>query len=330
MGGRGRHVEVSQPVDLLVLGWGKGGKTLAAHAAREGRKVALVERSADMVGGACINVACIPTKILVHESLQRSRDEQRGLDDDAEAAFEAAVTRRDTLTSAMRHKNFDLLDGLDSVLLVQGQATFTGEREVLVTGGEETLRLTAETVVINTGSRAAVPSIEGATIGGRIHDSTTVQHVEPRPARLVVVGGGYVGLELAGVFARFGTDVVVLDRGDRPLAREDEDVAEAVVDALAQDGVRIVSRADVTSLEESADAVHVTAEVAGEVATYDAEAVLLAVGRVPVTDGLGLEVAGIATDGAGWVVVDERLRTSAPGVLAVGDVNGGPQFTYVS
>lgn len=204
------------------------------------------------------------------------------------------------LTRAMRAKNFQLLDELDSVLLVSGHATFTGEREVLVTGGADTLRLSAETVPINTGSRPAVPAIQGARVGGGVHDSTTLQHVQPLPRSLIVVGGGYVGLEFASMFAHYGAAVTVLDRGARPLRREDPEQAE------------------------------VTCTADGRTVTRGAEAVLLALGRVPATEGLGLDRAGVNVDERGFVRVDEHLRTTAGGVYALGDINGGPQFTYVS
>ena len=311
-------------VDLLVIGWGKGGKTLAADAARRGMRVAVVEQSEGRVGGTCINVACVPTKILIHEA------ESRRDSDDAATAFAAAVERRDTLTSAMRAKNFEMLDSLDSVLLVSGHARFTGDREVLVTGGDETLHLTAETVIVNTGTRPAVPDIDGAHVGGRIHDSETIQHVAPVPSSLVVVGGGYVGLEFASIFAQFGAAVHVVDRGERPLRHEDADVAETAAAILHDDGVRFVAGATVTKIDDDGDRARVTFDASDGPKTVDADAVLLALGRSPVTEDLGLENAGVTTDAAGYVIVDEQLRTSAPGVFALGDVNGGPQFTYVS
>lgn len=311
-------------VDLLVIGWGKGGKTLAGTAARKGQKVALIEQSDDRIGGTCINVACVPTKILVHDA------EKRRSTDDIDDYFAAAVTRRDTLTGAMRKKNFSMLDQLDSVLLVSGKATFTAEREVHVTGGSETLTLTADTVLINTGTSPTIPSIEGASVGGRIHNSETLQHVSPLPRTLVVVGGGYVGLEFASMFAHFGSQVTVLDRGERPLKAEDDDVANTAAEILRGDGVTVVSRASVISVSDGAETARVTYELAGERQTADADAVLLALGRTPVTAELGLDRAGVRTDDHGFIVVDEHLRTSADGVFALGDVNGGPQFTYIS
>lgn len=322
--GEADRTEHTEHVDLLVIGWGKGGKTLAGTAARKGLRVAVVEQSREMIGGGCINIACVPTKILVHDA------EQRRADDDPDAWFDRAVQRRDTLTGAMRAKNKSMLADLDQVLLVFGTAAFTGERTVRVSGGEDRLELTAGTVVINTGSKPSVPPIEGAHIGGRVHTSETIQHISPRPRRLVVVGGGYVGLEFASMFAQFGSEVTVLDRGERPLKQEDADVAEEALSALTDAGVKVVSGAEVTAIVDGADSVRIEHEVSGNEERIEADAVLLALGRTPMTAELALTDAGIDTDDAGFVIVDERLRTSAEGVFAVGDVNGGPQFTYIS
>lgn len=311
-------------VDLIVIGWGKAGKTLAGTAARKGRRVALIEQSADMIGGSCINIACVPTKILIHDAELR-RDA-----DDPDEYFAGAVSRRDTLTGAMRKKNFSLLDELDSVLLVSGSATFTGEREVQVTGGEESLQLSADTVIINTGSRPALPPFDGAQLGGRLYSSETLQHVSPLPRSLVVVGGGYVGLEFASMFAQYGSEVTVLDRGERPLRNEDADVARTAAEALRDDGITITSGATVTAVADGTDRARVTYRVEGREQSIETEAVLLALGRAPATESLGLERAGVRIDDRGYVTVDKHLRTSASGVYAVGDVNGGPQFTYVS
>lgn len=292
--------------------------------ARAGRRVAVVEQSDAMIGGACINVACIPTKILVHDA------ENRRDTDDRESTFAAAVSRRDTLTGAMRKKNYSMLSELDSVLLVSGRAEFTGPREVRVTGGSDTMQIAADTVVINTGSVANIPPIPGAKIAGRVHDSRSLQHVSPFPSSLVVVGGGYIGLEFASMFAQFGSQVTVLDRGTRPLAAEDRDVADVIVSALADKGVTIVNDAQVTGIDDGDDHARVTYAHDGADHSIDADAVLLAVGRAPATADLGLEQAGVEVDARGSVVVDDHLRTSADGVFALGDVTGGQMFTYLS
>lgn len=180
------------------------------------------------------------------------------------------------------------------------------------------MTITADTVVVNTGSIANIPPIYGAKLGGRIHDSKSLQHVAPSPGRLVIVGGGYIGLEFGSMFAHFDSQVTVLDRGPRPLANEDDDVAEVVAQALADDGATIINDASVAAVNYGAEAATVTYEVSRETETIGAEAVLLAVGRKP------------ATDERGFITTDERLRPSAEGVFAFGDDNDGPMFTYIS
>jgi pyruvate/2-oxoglutarate dehydrogenase complex dihydrolipoamide dehydrogenase (E3) component len=191
----------------------------------------------------------------------------------------------------------------------------------------------ATTVVVNTGSVPMLPPIDGAAASLRVYDSTALQHVDPLPRRLLVVGGGYVGLEFAGMFAHFGSQVTLVDHHDELMPGEDRDVADAVQALLQEQGVEIVLGAETTSVRDDGSAgvsVAVSSDGSGAARELVADAVLLATGRRPATDDLGLDKAGIRTDERGYIVVDERLRTSVPGVFAVGDVNGGPQFTYVS
>lgn len=310
-------------LDLLVIGWGKGGKTLAGTAARAGQRVAIVEASAQMYGGTCINIGCVPTKTLIHDA-----ENNTGNDFDPQY-FQTAVARRDKLTAAMRAKNFSMLDDLEAVMTITGRATFIGPRRIKVEAGNESLELEAKRIIINTGALPAIPDLGGARVGGRIHDSTTLQHA-PLPQRLVVVGGGYVGTEFASMFAHFGSKVTVLDRGARALKREDEDVAAEVLSALSDVDVEVRTGASVQRIEEDGATARVHYEQHGEARSIEADAVLIALGRKPATAGLGLETAGIELTDSGAIKVDEHLATSAPGVYALGDVNGGPQFTYVS
>ncbi|WP_174524594.1 FAD-dependent oxidoreductase [Nocardioides jensenii] len=305
--------------DLLVIGWGKAGKTLAKTLGSQGRSVVMVEQSDQMYGGTCINIGCVPTKALVHRAELR-----RGSDGPAEW-FDSAVGARDALIAKLRAKNHAMLDEVDAVTLVDGRARFVGPREVEVAAGDDRLRIAAETVIVNTGTVPARPDLPGAE-GPRIFDSTTLQHVEPLPEHLVIVGGGFIGLEFAGMFARFGSQVTLLNAAERLLPREDEDVAEAVAACLADAGVEVVDEVRATAFTD--DGTRVTVEHEG--GKIPADAVLLATGRSPATDGLDLATAGIDVDERGFITVDEHLRTSADGVYAVGDVNGGPQFTYIS
>lgn len=311
-------------VDLLVIGWGKGGKTLAGVLGRAGRSVALVEQSDQMYGGTCINIACVPTKTLVHQA------ELRQPDDDPASYFAASVTFRDTLIGKLRKRNHEMLATVDTVTLIDGHARFVGPHEVEIAGGDERLLVRAETIVINTGTVPAVPPIEGVQGNARVYDSTTLQHVDPLPERLVIVGAGFIGLEFAGMFAHYGSQVTVLNSGERLLARQDADVAAEVEEVMAGQGVVFVHGARANGVEDAGDHAVVRYDGPEGAAEIEAEAVLLATGRTPATEGLGLEAAGIETDERGFVRVDDQLRTSVPGVYAIGDVNGGPQFTYIS
>lgn len=304
-------------VDLLVIGWGKAGKTLAKRYVATGRSVALVERDPAMYGGTCINVACVPTKDLVVSA------EVRRPTDDPAAYFARAVTDRDTLIGGLNAANHGMLEGVATLL--DGHSRFTGPKQVTVRTAEGEVVVTAENIVVGTGAVPARPDIPGATLP-RVYDSTTIQHAEPFPERLVVVGAGSVGLEFANMFALFGADVTLLDSRDALLPGAEPVVAQAVEDVLSRRGVTVRHDARVRSIEQEGDRLRVV--LAGD--RVEADAVLLATGRTPVTGDLGLEVAGIATDNEGFIVVDDRLRTSADGVFAVGDVNGGPQFTYIS
>lgn len=309
--------------DVIIIGWGKGGKTLAAALADQGQAVAMIERSQDMYGGACINVACIPTKALIHSAETRTGD---GYDS---AIFDEAVGSRNSLTAAMRGKNFSMLDSRETVTVIDGEASFTGPKTLKVTAGEDVMEVSAETIIINTGSVPRLPHVAGAEIGGRIHTSITLQQA-PLPKHLIIVGGGFIGLEFASMFSQFGSEVTVLDRSRRPLLRIDRDVAFEVVKSLHDSGVRIVSGADVFRISQSADCAQIQYLWNEQEQTVRGDAVLMALGRRPDTEVLNLAAAGIDTAENGAVLVDKHLRTSVPGIYAVGDVNGGPQFTYIS
>ncbi|GAA3738851.1 FAD-dependent oxidoreductase [Leifsonia bigeumensis] len=311
-------------VEVLVIGWGKGGKTLAGALGRQGRTIALVEQSESMYGGGCINIACVPTKDLVHSAAERRPG------DDPQTWFTDAVAGRDDLTARLRARNHAMLADVDAVTLIDGRARFVGPHEVEVTAGSDLLHIRAGSIVINTGTVPATPAIAGASESARVYDSTTIQHVEPLPERLLIVGGGYVGLEFAGMFAHFGSQVTVVDHGERLMRHEDRDVADTVQALLEESGVEFVLDADVERIEDEPDAATVVVATADDIRRLTVDAVLVATGRKPTTDGLDLEAAGIAVDDRGFVVVDDRLQTSVPGVFAVGDINGGPQFTYIS
>jgi pyruvate/2-oxoglutarate dehydrogenase complex dihydrolipoamide dehydrogenase (E3) component len=316
--------------DLLVIGFGKGGKTVAAAMGRLGRRVVMVEQSDQMYGGTCINIGCVPTKALIHHASSRPRNA------DPRSWYTDSVAKTAALTTVMRGKNFQMLDTLDSVTVVTGTAVFLDEKRVEVTAGDDRLEITADTIVINTGAQNLVPDIPG--LRGSVHLATATELISTAdlPRRLTVIGGGYQGIEFAAMLRSYGTEVTVLEAGSRILPREDEDVAREVERILTDEGVTLLTGVRVTRVRDTADAatVHYEADgaegTAGVVGAVEADVVLAAAGRAPRTADLRLDAAGVRTTERGAVAVDEYLRTSRPHIFAVGDVNGGPQFTYIS
>ena len=318
--------------DLVVVGGGKAGKSLAMLRAKKGDKVFMVER--DKIGGTCINVACIPTKTLV--SSARRLAEVRtaaayGVDlpgaDLASAGvdLEALRARKESVVGGMveAHKKMFAAPGLDFVL---GTAKFVGPKTVEAKLADGSVRVVeGEKVLINTGTTPAIPPIEGLSDVDYWTSEDALRLTEI-PDRLVILGGGVIGVEMASMMAAFGADVTLIEGGEHILAREDADVAEEMAANLAAQGVtvRTGERAVRVSSGGEGIVVHTTAgEVSGT-------RLLVALGRTPATKGLGLEAAGVELTERGFVKVDSRLETTAPGVYAAGDVAGTPQFTHAS
>ncbi|MEU9979563.1 FAD-dependent oxidoreductase [Streptomyces sp. NPDC051014] len=311
--------------DLLVIGFGKGGKTLAAAMGRAGKRVVMVEQSALLYGGTCINIACVPTKALIHRASQRPDDVE------PRAWYEAAVASTDAMTAKMRDKNFRMLDTLDTVTVVTGTASFLDEKRIEVAAGEDRLEITAEAIVINTGAEPLVPDIPGLRESACLITNTDLVRSPIMPRRVAVIGGGYQGLEFAALLSRYGIPVTVFESSERILRREDDDVARAAEAILREEGIQFVTGARVTEVVDGDGVATVTYRThEGDQGTIEAEAVLVGTGRSPRTAELRLEAAGVRTDDQGAIQVDTYLRTSRPHIFAVGDVNGGPQFTYVS
>ena len=311
--------------DLAVVGFGKGGKTLAAALAKARERVVMIEQSDQMYGGTCINIGCVPTKALVYQAEHPDRRQ------DPAHWYEQAIAKKSTLTALLRAKNFAMLDTPETSTVITGRATFADPHTLLVTAGADQLRVRAETIVVNTGSEPVQPPIPGLRESKYVVTSTGLLTRTPRPSELVILGGGFIAVEFASMHAAFGTKVTLLHHGERLVHDEDTDVSAAVEELLTEAGVRVLTGVAVRQVSDLEAAARVTYEgrdgtrsmVAGDV-------VLAALGRRPATAGLGLERVGIAVDDRGAIVVDEYLRTSLPHVFAVGDVNGGPQFTYVS
>lgn len=310
--------------DLVVVGFGKGGKTLAGTLAKQGQRVVMVEQSDRMYGGTCINIGCVPTKSMVYRGEHLTGPLPRP------AAYEAAVHATADLTAELRALNYATLDVLPSATVLTGPARFLDPHTVDVRVDDAMVTVTGRTIVVGTGSEPIWPDIPGLRTNPRATTSTDLLVTEGLPPRLVVLGGGYVGLEFAAMYASYGSEVTVIERHENVLGKEDDDVAGCARETLAESGVTIITSAQVSGVRDDPEAAVVEYVKDGVSQALSADKILVALGRRPVTAELGLEAAGIATRADGSIVVDEHLRTSQPHVFAVGDVNGGPQFTYVS
>ena len=292
--------------DIVVIGFGKAGKTLAAKFSKSGKSVALIEKDKNMYGGTCINVGCIPSKRLITDALKAPKGEF----EEKAQHYKETVAEKKKLTAALNKANYDKIAST-GVEIIDGTASFKDNQHITVSTKDGNVEIEAEKFIINTGSVTVIPKIEGVDSKG-VYTSESIMNLEELPKRLTIVGGGYIGLEFASMYADFGSKVTVVQDGDVFLPREDEDIAKAIREVLEAKSVEIVTGAKVTKAEEG----KLYYEVAGESKTLESDAILLAVGRRP-------------TD-RGAVETDEHLKTSADNIWAAGDVCGKLQFTYIS
>lgn len=313
--------QVKQHYHNLIIGFGKGGKTLAAYLARQGEEVAVVERSEMMYGGTCINVACIPSKSLITSA-------EKGIQ------YGDAFKTKNALTSLLRKKNYDALEEHPLITVITGTASFLElahhVRIVLKDSGDDVI-VTAERIFINTGTEPFMPDIAGLKTSKRVFTSASLMDQSGLPKTLIIVGGGFIGLEFADMYAKFGAQVTILDHKKEFLPKEDNDVADEIYRILTEKNIKIVTGVSVQRIEDSAQGTVVQFEkIDGTTGKIEGEAILIAAGRKANVGGLNLPAAGIKTDERGFVMVDEGLRTNVNSIWAIGDVNGGPQFTYIS
>jgi pyruvate/2-oxoglutarate dehydrogenase complex dihydrolipoamide dehydrogenase (E3) component len=318
--------------DVLVFGSGTGGKLTAWTSAGEGLRTAVVERR--LIGGSCPNIACLPTKNVVHSAkvadfVRHDRDFGSGT---APPTIEMAEVR------ARKRR---MVDGLVSMHidkykqsgaeLVFGEGSFVGPKTIQVrlnNGGVRTLQ--GDRVFLNLGTHAAIPDIPG------LRAAKPLTHVEALeldrlPSHLIVLGGGYVGLEFAQAFVRFGSRVTILERGPQMLPREDKDLADSVMELLHLDGVDVRLNVEVKQVEgASGDSVRMTLATSAGTSHLEGSDILVAIGRTPNTENIGLDKTGVTLDARGFIQVNTRLETTAPGIWALGECAGSPQFTHIS
>lgn len=320
--------------DDIVIGGGKAGKTLAPALAANGRKTALVERSLTMIGGGCINIACIPTKTMVASAkvvhtVQNSA--AYGVKtNELTVDLAEVIQRKRSVVLAAREMNLHNLEAALGENLIIGTARFVDAKTIEVTNAEGNTRLlAAERLFINTGTRPLIPPVPGLKETGFL-TSESIMELEQLPEHLIILGSGYIGLEFAQMFRRFGSRVTVIGQSDQILSQQDPDIAVAVQTLLERAGIEFLLPAKVLRVKRSGTKTMLQIQVADREMSLQSSRLLVAVGRVPNTDALNLAAAGVTTDARGFVEVNDRLEASVSGIWALGDINGGPQYTHIA
>lgn len=317
----------------IVIGSGQGGTPLSMALAKEGWRTALIERT--HVGGTCINEGCTPTKTMVASARVASlarRSASYGVvtGGDLRVVMERIRQRKRDIVNRFRGGQETRIERTANLDLIVGDASFTGSKTLRVTvkGGGERL-LTGETIIINAGARPAVPPLEGLTAVPFL-DSTSIMELEQVPEHLLVLGGGYVSVEFAQMFRRFGSRVTIVQHGAQLLDREDADVAHEVMAILEQDGVEVLLGAKASRVAAVGSSIRLTVRVGNNDVIRAGSHLLVATGRTANSDSLNLPAAGVTTNSRGFIEVNDKLETKREGIFAIGDINGGPAFTHIS
>ena len=318
---------MSHSYDAIIIGTGQAGPSLAGRLAGAGMKVAIIERK--LFGGTCVNTGCIPTKAMV-ASAYAARLSRRAAEYGVSAGpvavdMKAVKARKDAISGSSRTGVESWLKGMQNCTVYQGHARFESAREVRV--GEDLV--TAGRIFINVGGRAVVPSMPGLD-QVRYLTNSSMMDVDFLPPHLVIVGGSYIGLEFGQMFRRFGSEVTIIEMSSRLIHREDEDVSASIKDILEAEGIHLRLNAKCIRVAPRDGGVAVGVDCTSGPPEIQGSHVLLAVGRRPNTDDLGLDRAGVIQDQRGYIVVDDQLRTSVPGIWALGDCNGKGGFTHTS
>ncbi len=321
--------------DALIIGSGQAGNPLAKYLAEVGQKVILVEKA--QMGGSCLNYGCVPTKTLLASATRAHQVRTADalgirVASEVQVDMPAVMTRKNKLLNESRSSLTEsLAPEHENITLLRGHAAFKSPHQVRVQETQDRAsEITAKQVFIDTGTRAAVPEIPGLAGTGFL-TTTELLNLEEVPEHLLILGGGYIGLEFGQMFRRFGSRVSIIEHGDQVLAHEDNDVCEAIQGALEAEQIEFVLNAEVRAVARNAAGQYTltTHTRQGERRLHGSH-LLVATGRIPNSDQLGLELAGIKTDEQGYIKVNSRLQTNVPHIYALGDVHGGPQFTHIS
>ncbi|MGI4788721.1 MAG: mercuric reductase [Janthinobacterium lividum] len=318
--------------DAIIIGVGQAGNPLAGALAKAGKHVALIER--DVVGGTCVNRGCTPTKTMVASArvayLARRAGDYGVLTGPVTVDMTKVRQRKRDIVVEFRSSSEKRIEKTELIDLIYGDARFTGPQtvEIALRGGG-TKTVTSTQIFVNTGARPAVPKIEGLDQTPYL-DSTSIMELDAVPEHLVILGGSYIALEFGQMFRRFGSRVTVIDQAEHLLGHEDADVGEEMAKILGEDGLEIITAAKATKVSKSDSGIALTIETSAGEKSIEGSHLLVAVGRTPNTDVLGLQAAGIDADAHGFIQVSDTLETSVPGIYALGDVKGGPAFTHIA
>lgn len=318
--------------DLIVIGWGKAGKTIAGKMGANGKKVALIEKDEKMYGGTCVNVGCLPTKSLVHSAKLLKQIEAYGLERNYEFNnnyFKKSMEKKKELVNKLNKKNFSILNDNPNVDLYLGEASFLSNKEIEINSKNEKIIIEADRILINTGSVARKLNIVGEE-SQNVMTSEEILNINELPKKLLIVGAGYIGLEFATYFSNFGSEVTVVQNDDNFLPREDKEDANEILNVLKKKGIKFLFNTKINSFADNGNAVKVEYENNEEKKIEEFDKVLIAIGRRANIDNLNLEKAGVNVNSRLEIVVDENLKTSADNIWAAGDVKGGALFTYIS
>ncbi len=314
--------------DAIIIGAGQSGPALARRLAAAGRKVAIIERK--LFGGTCVNTGCTPTKTLaasayVAHAARRAADYGVEIEGAVTVDMKAVKARKDAVVATFRNGVEHSLKTLQGCTVYQGHGRFVAAKKIAVNDAE----LSADQIFINVGARATIPPIPGLD-QVRYLTNSSMMDIDFLPSHLMILGGSYIGLEFAQTYRRFGSKVTVIEFGPRLIAREDEDVSHAIAEFLKEEGIDVRVDSRMVSVEKQGNAIAAKVESSGRMSQITGTHLLVATGRRPNTDDLGLDKAGVTTDAHGYIRVDDQLRTDAPGIWAMGDCNGRGAFTHTS
>src|ERR1700756_5184325 len=328
---RGGSVSTAEGYDAIVVGSGQGGTPLSRALAEAGMRTALVERA--HVGGTCINEGCTPTKTMVASGrvayLARRGGDYGVRTRPVSVDLKRVRQRKQAIVDSFRNANQAAIEKTANLELIFGTASFTGARTLVVRGKNGERSLSGERIFINAGTRAAVPRVEGLDAVPFL-DNASIMELESVPEHLLVLGGGYIGLEFGQMFRRFGSRVTIVQSGKQLLAREDADVAEEVAKILQEDGIEVLLNTKTERVSAAGGRIRLEVREGSAGRALEGSHLLMAIGRTPNSDTLNLQAAGIETDAKGFIRTNPRLETNMDGVFTLGDIKGGPAFTHIS